>query len=154
MSKQDDTVINGDSDEENGRLTVLNPTQKSIDPLDIYMPTPREADLLAILTDPYHRMSSVRNICERAGISRTTYFNMLKKPGFMDYYRARIKLMVKEIGGQLVNLGIREARKGSFQHWKVLMEMAELHSDKKETEHTGELVINVRFADPNNDGDT
>lgn len=142
------------SEEAGGTLTVLDGRNKEIslaNVLDMYKPTLKEQDLLNILLDPFHRMSSITKICEMAGVSRQTYHNMFRKPEFQAFYRAALLETVKQYGGQLVNIGIREARKGSFPHWKVLMEMGGLYNEKRTVEHDGEVTYNVRFADPDSE---
>jgi hypothetical protein len=146
----------------NGELTVLHkdnmersPVSQAIlaDPLNRYIPTPKEQDLLNILLDPFHRMSSITKICEMAKVSRHTYYVMYRKPEFQAYYRAMLIETVKQYGGQLVNIGIREARKGSFPHWKVLMEMGGLYNEKKTVEHEGETTMRIVFEDPDSADD-
>lgn len=165
-------MVNDDGDEQNehmetdsssdGKLTILHkdnkersPVSQAIlaDPLNNYIPTPKEQDLLNILLDPYHRMSSITKICEMAQVSRHTYYDMFRKPEFQSYYRMALLEVVKQYGGQLVNIGIREARKGSFPHWKVLMEMGGFHNDKRTIEHEGEQTMKVVFVAPDSDLD-
>lgn len=147
-----DGITDGD-----GKLTILHrgsrqasPVSQAIliDPLNNYTPTPKELDLLNILLDPYHRMSSITKICEMACVSRHTYYDMFRKPEFQVYYRAALLETIKQYGGQLVNIGLREARKGSFPHWKVLMEMGGLYNEKRTLEHEGEQTMRVVFVDP------
>lgn len=146
--------------EDQGEVTVIHsgnrqraPVTSAVlaDPLNQYFPTPKEHDLLTILLDPYHRMSSVTKICEMAQVSRKTYYEMFRKPEFQAYYRHALLETIKQYGGQLVNIGIREARKGSFPHWKVLMEMGGFYNEKKTLEHDGEVTMSVRFVDPEAD---
>lgn len=157
----EETVTQAVTDTE-GSITVLDkgnrqraPVTTAVlaDPLNRYTPTAKEADLLNVLLDPYHRMSSIVKICDLAGVSRQTYYAMFRKPEFEAYYRAALLETIKQYGGQLVNIGIREARKGSFPHWKVLMEMGGLYNEKKTLEHDGEVTMSVRFIDPDADQD-
>lgn len=116
-----------------------------------YVPTQNEQRLLDIMLDPFHRMSSVTRQCELAGVSRMAYYRALQNPDFMRYYRDALYDLIKANAGQLINIGIREARKGSFPHWKVLLEMGGLHNDKKVVEHEGEQTMKVVFVDPDSD---
>lgn len=114
-----------------------------------YVPTPNEQALLTVLLDPYHRMASVTRQCELAGVRRETYYRAFKNEAFVDYYREMLNGLIKAQGGQLINIGIREARKGSFPHWKVLLEMGGFYNgDKKDINVDGEIVYTMRFVDP------
>lgn len=146
-----ETVSNSD-----GHLTVLDKANRKIDLANVltnYVPTLKEQDLLNVLLDPFHRMSSITKICQIANVSRQTYHTMFRKPEFQLFYRQALLETVKQYGGQLINIGIREARKGSFPHWKVLMEMGGFHNDKRVTEHEGEVTMKVSFISPDSDLD-
>lgn len=149
--------MTGTGESEDGKVTILNKANREVspvtagilsDPLNRYNPTIKEMDLLNILLDPFHRMSSITKVCQMAGVSRKTYYEMFRKPEFQAFYRAALLEVVKQYGGQLVNIGIREARKGSFPHWKVLMEMGGFYGEKKDVNLDGEIQIKVSFVDP------
>jgi hypothetical protein len=120
-----------------------------------YIPTKKEEALLRVLLDPFHRMSTVSQICKLAPCSRDFYYSVMKKPEFAVYYRQVCIDLTKQRAGQLINIGFREARKGGSQglgYWKELMKMSGLlEDDKVKVEHTGEMLI--RFVDPTNDLD-
>lgn len=119
-----------------------------------YVPSTTEQMLLDVLLDPYHRMASVSRQCELAGVSRMAYYRAFQNMAFVDYYRTLLTDMIKAQGGQLINIGIREARKGSFPHWKVLMEMGGFYNgDKKDVNVDADVQISVRFVDPDDDSD-
>lgn len=151
-----DGVENGGDErmgEDEGALSIV--TRRDIrDVSEVvpgYIPSQNEQALLDVLLDPYHRMSSVTRQCELAGVSRMAYYRALKNQDFMRYYRDALYDLVKAHSGQLINIGIREARKGSYPHWKSLMEMGGFLQDKRLIEHEGELVMKVTFEAPDQD---
>jgi len=100
-------------------------------------------------------MASVKRICEVAKISRETYYRMMRKPEFKEYYALLCRELVKGRAGQLLNIGLREARKGGsqgFGYWKELSKMAELiEDDKVNVNVEGEVEVSVRFVGPDED---
>ena len=119
-----------------------------------YIPTDKEESLLRVMFDPAHRMATVTAICEYAGITRTAYYNMHRKPEFSALYRALAIDGIKQLSAQLVQIGIREARKGGsagYQYWRDLMKMAELLPDEKRDTLTASFAagnMTITFVDP------
>ena len=97
--------------------------------VDIYEPTPAEGKLLEVLLDPANRHKNKKQIAELAEISREMYYKIFRKPEFVEYYRDRAKDLISEAVSSVINAAIREARCGSFQHQKMILEMAEMHQD-------------------------
>jgi hypothetical protein len=100
--------------------------------------------LLEVLLNPEHRTKSVTDICKIAGCSRPVYYDAMQNPEFKALYEQRTKDLIKNSIGPVVNTFIREALRGSFQHGKVLLEMAGLYSEKTQIDVTGtvEHLIN------------
>lgn len=125
--------------------------EKTAEP-ERYAPTGKEQALLDVLLDPYHRMASVKRICEVAKISRETYYRMMRKQEFADYYALLCREMVRNKAGQLLNIGIREARKGGspgFGYWKELSKMAGLvEDDKVKVDMDSDVEVSIRFVGP------
>lgn len=119
--------------------------------INTFIPTDTEQKLLDVLLDPFHRLASVTKQCELAGVHRKSYYRAFENPQFVDYYRNMITNVIKAQGGQLVNIAIREARKGSYQHWKALMEMGGFYNEKGKDDVNANLAISVRFVDPESD---
>lgn len=113
-----------------------------------YIPTDIEQRLLDVLTDPVNRMESITKQCEIAGVTRKTYYRAMDKPEFLEFYRERLLDVIRIHAGQLINVAVDMAKRGSFAHLKMLMEMGGLYVDQSKTEHSGEITINVTFADP------
>jgi hypothetical protein len=96
-----------------------------------YRPTTAEQKLLEVLLTPECRNLSKTEICKRAGISRQTYYKTFKKPAFVAYYETQARDLVREAVGPVVNAFVQEAKKGSYPHGKVVLEMAGLYAEPK-----------------------
>lgn len=97
-----------------------------------YEPTEKEKALLEVLINPDYRMKSITDICRIAKCARSTYYDAFAKPEFVEEYNRRSADLVKQSVGSVLNTFIREAQRGSFQHGKVILEMAGMYSDKLE----------------------
>jgi hypothetical protein len=113
----------------------------SLQCLTDYQLTDKEKILLEILLNPEHRTKSVTDICKIANCSRPTYYDAMEKPGFMAIYEQKTKDLIKQAVGPVINTFVREALRGSFQHGKVILEMAGLYSEKSTLEVTGEVTL-------------
>lgn len=102
-----------------------------------YKPTKAEQALLSVLSNPEHRRRNVVEICEIAGISRKQYYNIFRKPQFVEYYLQLTRDIIKHSVMPIVHAARREALKGSYYHQKMLLEMAGEYQDKRITQHTG-----------------
>lgn len=106
-----------------------------------YTPTEAEKRILELLLTPEHRMKSITEICKLAACSRTIYYNAFKKPEFQALYKAQSRALVDQSIAPVLNTFVREALRGSFQHGKVILEMAGLYSEKSTLEVTGEVTF-------------
>jgi predicted DNA-binding transcriptional regulator AlpA len=104
-----------------------------------YYPTPAEIKLLEVLLLPDNAKLNVTEKCNLAGISRTLYYELMKKPEFMRLCKDTALDLVKSEIMSLMQIGIKEAKDGSFQHWKILLEMIGMHTDKQD------LQVNMTF---------
>jgi len=111
-----------------------------------YEPTPMEVTLLEILLNPENRMKTITDICKAGKFSRDFYYKTMKKKEFKAYYKEMTKELIHESVGPIVNAFIKEAKRGSFQHGKILLEMAEIYTEK--TELIADQNINVTFSIP------
>lgn len=96
-----------------------------------YKPTPREEKLLEALLDPHNRMKTIADVCRIAECDRATYYRAFDKPGFVDLYSRKSTELAKKYLGQVMNSFVKEATRGSFQHGKVLLEMAGAYNEKQ-----------------------
>jgi hypothetical protein len=119
----------------------------SVTKVHVYTPTNAEQKLLDVLLDPHNRLLNVTDTCNLAEISRKTYYESFKRQEFLDLVHITSLELVKQHAIELVKIGIRYAREGSSQHWKVLMEMANLYSV---VDNGGGQEIIVRFEAPDN----
>ncbi|MDD3199342.1 MAG: hypothetical protein PHV95_09130 [Eubacteriales bacterium] len=108
-----------------------------------YKPTPKEESLLEVLTNPEHRMKTVTDICKIAKCDRSTYYDAFVKPGFIEIYKSRSKDLVGQAIAPVLNTFIREALRGSFQHGKVILEMADIYTERSKVDH----AIKIRLED-------
>lgn len=103
--------------------------------------TDKENNLLEVLINPENRMKSVCDICKLANCSRPIYYKAFTKEGFVTAYNAKSRELVKQSVAPVINTFIREAQRGSFQHGKIILEMAGLYTEKQEIEHSGETTV-------------
>jgi len=118
-------------------------TNIAVQNLTEYQLTEKEKILLTVLLNPEYRTKSVTDMCKIANCTRTTYYESFSKPGFKAIYEEKTKEIVKQSIGPVVNAFVREALRGSFQHGKVILEMAGLYSDKQQIEVTGGIDVNL-----------
>jgi hypothetical protein len=116
-------------------LITLKEVKKTVSTLQNhtkYEPTEKEKTLLEVLINPEYRMKSITDICKIAKCARSTYYEAFSKPEFVEIYRQYSVDLVKQFIAPIINAFIREAQRGSFQHGKVILEMAGMYSDKLE----------------------
>lgn len=102
-----------------------------------YKPTQKEERLIEVLLDPANRMKSITDICGMVPCDRGTYYNAFDKPGFIELYTRKSQELAKKHLGQVMSAFVREAVRGSFQHGKVLLEMAGAYKETTRKEITG-----------------
>lgn len=104
-----------------------------------YEPTEKEKNLLEVLLSPENRMKSITDICKLAKCSRPVYYEAFSKPGFVELYKGQSTDLVKQSVAPIINTFIREAQRGSFQHGKILLEMAGVYAEKSDINLSGGL---------------
>lgn len=104
--------------------------------------TNAENSLLEALLNPENRMKSVTEICKLAKIERVTYYRAFQKPEFVEIYKSRSVDLVKQNVASVLNTFVREAQRGSFQHGKVILEMAGLYAEKSDVKVSGSVDVN------------
>lgn len=103
-----------------------------------YEPTPAEARLIEVLLEPEHRLKKVVDICRIAECDKATYYRAFDKPGFVELYTRKSQELAKKYLGPVMNAFVREATRGSFQHGKVLLEMAGAYKETSRKEVAGD----------------
>ena len=117
-----------------------------------YKPTEKEKILLEILINPDYRMKSITDICKAAKCSRDVYYKAFAKTEFVELYKELSESLVKQSIAPVINAFVREAQRGSFQHGKVLLEMAGLYN-KKDDDDTKTINLIHSIPRPPKDGD-
>lgn len=109
---------------------------KTIQKSTNYIPTAGEKKLLEVILNPVHRNKTITAICKVADISRNVYYDAFQKTVFVDYYNSLCKDLVKQSIGPVINAFIHEAKRGSYTHGKIILEMAGLYTEKKKLDVT------------------
>ncbi|MDT2525596.1 MULTISPECIES: hypothetical protein [Enterococcus] len=114
---------------------------------DKYKPTAAEKRLLEILINPEHLGKNVTELCNLAEVSRNKYYDAMKKKEFQSLVADTTQDLIKGKIGDVLNATYKYSltAKG-HQDRKVLLTMAGLYVDKKETEISGGLEVNNPFA--------
>lgn len=107
--------------------------------------TKAEQNLLEVMLNPENRMKSVTDICKLAKIERVTYYRAFQKPEFVEIYNKSSVDLVKQSVASVLNTFVREAQRGSFQHGKVLLEMAGVYAEKSDVKVSGTVNVNNPF---------
>lgn len=107
-----------------------------------YKPTAAEKRLLEVLINPEYLGKNVTELCNLAEISRNKYYDAMKKKDFQLLVADTTQDLIKGKIGDVLNATYKYSltAKG-HQDRKVLLTMAGLHVDKKETEISGGLDI-------------
>lgn len=117
-----------------------------------YKPTEKEKALLEILINPDYRMKSITDICKAAKCTRNIYYTAFEKPEFVKLYKELSESIVQQSIAPVINAFVREAKRGSFNHGKVLLEMAGLYN-KKDDDDTKTINLIHSIPRPEKDGD-
>ena len=107
-----------------------------------YKPTPAEKKLLEVLINPDYVGKSVTAICKAAKVSRFKYYDAMKNESFVELVNETTMSLIKGKVSDVLNATYKYAltEKG-HQDRKVLLTIAGIYVDKKETEISGGLDI-------------
>jgi hypothetical protein len=118
-----------------------------------YKPTAAEKRLLEVLLNPDNRWKSVTAVCSLANCTRKVYYKAFKKPGFVTIYKDEAKGLVEREVLPVLHAFVQQAKGGSYQHGKALLEMAGVYVEKTEIALEDELLkaltSSARPADEN-----
>jgi len=116
---------------------------------DGYLPTPVEIKLVEVLLNPESYKKSITEKCQMAGISRDSYYRIMKNPEFAEFYNEQIKANIKADIGEVIQATHHFAVRfpGNHQDRKMLAEMAGAYTEKQEIKHLGGMVIDIRLTD-------
>ena len=114
---------------------------------DKYKPTAAEKRLLEVLVNPDYLGKNVSELCNLAGISRNKYYDAMKKKDFQALVANTTQDLIKGKIGNVLNATYKYSltAKG-HQDRKVLLTMAGLYVDKKETELSGSVGVSNPYA--------
>lgn len=121
-----------------------------------YEPTPCEQSIIKVLLDPENSRKTVTEKCRLAGVDRKTYYNAIRKPEFADLIKEESRRLVLAAVLPTIHAFIKAAAKGSYQHGKVLLEMADLYREKKETKtelQAGGFEVKINLIESERSGD-
>ena len=110
-----------------------------------YNPTGKEKILLEVLLNPKNRTRTITDICRIAECDRMTYYRAFEKPGFKELYKKKSKEYIDQNIGQVVAAFVNEAKRGSYNHGKVILEMSGLYTEKQKIEHSGSMKTNIKI---------
>jgi hypothetical protein len=75
------------------------------------------------------------------------YYRAFDKPEFKELYKSQSKALVDQSIAPVLNTFVREALRGSFQHGKVILEMAGLYSEKSTIDVNETFNMNLTVDD-------
>lgn len=114
---------------------------------DKYTPTTAEKKLLEVLINPQNVGESVQELCNLAGVSRNKYYDAMKKKAFVKLVNDITMDLIKGKASDVLNATYKFAltEKG-HQDRKMLLTIAGIYTDKKETEISGGINVNNPLA--------
>lgn len=115
--------------------------------VNVYKPSPAEERLLQVLLSPENIGKNITVKCQLANISRNYYYQLMEKPEFQRLCRKTAIDLIKSEILPLIQKGIQEAKRGSFQHWKILMEMSGMYTEKTELENKVTMGFETSLLD-------
>jgi len=102
-----------------------------------YRPTTAQKKLLVVMLNPNNRFLSITDICIQAKCNRGSYYKAFANPKFVDHYKTKSRDLVDQAIMPVVNALIKNAKAGSQTHIKMVLEMSDMHLEKKIHELTG-----------------
>lgn len=111
-----------------------------------YIPSKTEQRLLETLSDPASRLKTVTEICKTCGIDRKTYYRHFKKPEFLSLYREITLSTIKNHTAPVANALVREAVRGSHHHIKMVLQIADIYTEKEEITIKGNFAEELQKA--------
>ena len=94
-----------------------------------WTPTAPQKKLLTELMKPENRHCTIKELCLRSGVNRSTYYQGFDNPYFVTEYKRLSRELITQAVAPIIQSAVREAKLGSFQHTKLLLEMESMHQD-------------------------
>lgn len=111
---------------------------------DIYKPTGKRKKILEVMLNPKNRFLSITDICKAAPCTRSMYYRAFEDERFVAYYKAKAKDLISRAVMPVVNAFVKEAKCGSFQHGKAILEMTEIYVNKMELTGKGGEPMKIK----------
>lgn len=121
---------------------------------DIYKPSKTELRLLKELLNPESATLNIKDLCEKAGVSRNFYYEATARDGFNSLVKSTALELIKGKAGYLIDATYKYAmQEKGHRDRKLLLEMIGAYTDK--IEHSGNigLDLEVKWGDENEDND-
>lgn len=94
--------------------------------------TKKELRIIEVLADPENRLKKKSEICRIVPCDPKTYDKAFRNEEFVQLLH-RVSLgAVQQAVLPTINAFVRKASRGSFQHGKVILEMAGVYAEKRE----------------------
>lgn len=114
---------------------------------DTYTPTTAEKKLLEVLINPQNVGKSVQDLCNLAGVSRNKYYDAMKKKPFVELVNTITMDLIKAKTSDVLNATYKfSLTERGHQDRKMLLTIAGIYVDKKETEISGGVNVNNPFT--------
>jgi hypothetical protein len=101
-----------------------------------FFPNPSEQKLIEALSVPENRGKTITDICAMISVSRTVYYEAIKKPGFLAFLRQVQVDMIKSYVGPVIqavyNFAVSDPK--CHQDRRLLLEMAGVYQESKKLE--------------------
>lgn len=113
--------------------------------INAYQPSVAETKLLEILSNPEHADKNITEICKLADISRTAYYQIMKRPEFIKFKNDAILNMLQIKSGSLINATYKFAttKANCTSDRKILLTMLGMYTEKTDNTVHGDINANL-----------
>ena len=122
-------------------------SKEDIAKLNGYTLTAAEQRLLEVLVNPANVGLSVTEKCKLANISRTTYYDLMQKPEFLQALNKTALLLIRDRVADVLNATYKFAMQSrNHQDRKLLLELFDLYANKQKVEVSGDNGEPIKLA--------
>ena len=108
-----------------------------------YMPTPAEEKLLSVLLNPDNLGLSVVEKCQLAKISRTTYYEIMKRPEFAKLQNNLAVSLIRDKISDVLQATVNSAIKGGSRGYQDRRMLLELYGIAVKADDNRITIINI-----------
>lgn len=108
-----------------------------------YQPTPAEMRLLKVMLDPEAVGLNITDKCEKANISRNTYYEAMKKKKFVELLNVSTIDMLKGEMSDIIKVFAKKALEGSYNHGKLLLEMGKMYTQHQVVDANIDATVSI-----------